>query len=1177
MKILELDLFAFGPFAGRRLDLSAGQEGLHLVFGPNEAGKSSALRALRDLLFGIPERTRDDFRHAKHELRLGGRLRKRNGDELRFIRRKGRKSTLLDAEERPIGEDALAPFIGDLDERLFGRLFGIDHETLVSGGQTLLEERGREAEALFGTALGATAIHRVLDGLDQEAQGLFAPRASKPTVNALIAELAETERRLREASLSVRHWEHARASVDETTRDLARMDEEIEQVTRERSRLERIRRTLPELVRRTRLAGELAQIGHVPVLASDFATRREEAVAKRSRAGEARANARSRLEGLGATIRDLREQLSEGLLGEMDAVDDLREQLGSHRKAALDRMELTAELARCQAEAAALLRRVRPDLAQAGSGADIDVLRSILTRRRRSADLGTQKKALVVAAGRAQAELAETRERLAHARDRLTRMPAPVPSDRLEQVLDDARRDGDLDRMIIETRSALETHLKVCERELAALGLWCGPLRDLLNAPLPEEESLRVFAEEWRALEAEREALQQRRSDERSELSRCEETLRALELTGAVPSEEELTEARGRREQGWQIVKQAWLEGADVTAAARAYGADAPLEGAFEGAVHQADEIADRLRREAQHVHERASTRARREGCLCRIEETDRDLADVERRANASKQAWDDLWVPSGLIPRSPAEMLPWLNRAQRLSEKARQADQLRERCEVQEAIRRAHRTAVLAALGRVSEPGSVLDVAPELGPVIRLAEARLRELDEGTHSRLALEREVEELAERARRLGRELAEAEGALDAWQAEWTALMAELGLAADTTPGEVSDDLQSIADALKQIEAADRLSARIDGIDRDAAAFSAQARACLERLATDLLTRPVEEAVMLLHARSAEQRELRSRLDEVRQQASRAEAEIRESETAITISDQVLTELCRQAACDAPEQLPEIEERARAASRLAAELAEVESRLIRAGDGLGIEALTEEAAGIDQDRIVARLNVLDARLERELRPAHRALIERKADADGTLKAMGGDDAAAAIAAEAQQILAAIRTHSEQYVRLKLAARMLRDEIERFRRKHSDPILAHTSRYLEKLTCGAFSAVETDFDEADQPVLVGLRNNGERLRVEAMSTGTRDQLYLALRLANLEQYLETAEPIPFVVDDILIQFDDERALATLATLADFSANTQVILFTHHGRDIDQAARLDPNHERIHVHRLT
>lgn len=57
MKILQLNLLAFGPFTDTPIDLSEGKEGFHLVFGPNEAGKSSALRALRQMVFGIPERS----------------------------------------------------------------------------------------------------------------------------------------------------------------------------------------------------------------------------------------------------------------------------------------------------------------------------------------------------------------------------------------------------------------------------------------------------------------------------------------------------------------------------------------------------------------------------------------------------------------------------------------------------------------------------------------------------------------------------------------------------------------------------------------------------------------------------------------------------------------------------------------------------------------------------------------------------------------------------------------------------------------------------------------------------------------------------------------------------------------------------------------------------------------
>lgn len=73
--------------------------------------------------------------------------------------------------------------------------------------------------------------------------------------------------------------------------------------------------------------------------------------------------------------------------------------------------------------------------------------------------------------------------------------------------------------------------------------------------------------------------------------------------------------------------------------------------------------------------------------------------------------------------------------------------------------------------------------------------------------------------------------------------------------------------------------------------------------------------------------------------------------------------------------------------------------------------------------------------------------------------------------------------------------------------------------------------------------------------------MSDGTRDQLYLCLRLASLEQNLERNEPMPFVVDDVLINFDDSRAKAALGALSELSRKTQVICFTHHARLVSLA----------------
>lgn len=88
--------------------------------------------------------------------------------------------------------------------------------------------------------------------------------------------------------------------------------------------------------------------------------------------------------------------------------------------------------------------------------------------------------------------------------------------------------------------------------------------------------------------------------------------------------------------------------------------------------------------------------------------------------------------------------------------------------------------------------------------------------------------------------------------------------------------------------------------------------------------------------------------------------------------------------------------------------------------------------------------------------------------------------------------------------------------------------------------------------------------------------MSDGSRDQLYLALRIATLEQHLKKGEPMPFVVDDILIGFDDNRTRVCLEVLAELSTRIQVLLFTHHRRVLELANSCNAN-SKIFQHELS
>jgi uncharacterized protein YhaN len=126
VRFRRLSLDAYGPFTGTALDLSSATgNGLHLIYGPNEAGKSSALRAIRDLLFGMPAQTQDAHLHAAPSLRLSA-LIERDGDELLFARRKKRKDSLVNLEDQPLDEAKLARFLNGLDAATFDRLFALE-------------------------------------------------------------------------------------------------------------------------------------------------------------------------------------------------------------------------------------------------------------------------------------------------------------------------------------------------------------------------------------------------------------------------------------------------------------------------------------------------------------------------------------------------------------------------------------------------------------------------------------------------------------------------------------------------------------------------------------------------------------------------------------------------------------------------------------------------------------------------------------------------------------------------------------------------------------------------------------------------------------------------------------------------------------------------------------------
>ena len=227
------------------------------------------------------------------------------------------------------------------------------------------------------------------------------------------------------------------------------------------------------------------------------------------------------------------------------------------------------------------------------------------------------------------------------------------------------------------------------------------------------------------------------------------------------------------------------------------------------------------------------------------------------------------------------------------------------------------------------------------------------------------------------------------------------------------------------------------------------------------------------------------------------------------------------------------------------------------------------LDPDAADRAEQELVERIE----ELEREA--SH--LGERIGSLRSGLEAMRAESNAAEAAAAAQLHLARVRENAERWCRVKLAGHLLSREIERYREENQGPLLTTSSSFFSRLTLGAFAGIKAGFDDKDRPCLRCVRADGTtEVDVSGLSDGTRDQLYLSLRLASLVRRAEIAEPMPLVLDDVLIQLDDQRAAAALGVLAEVSRRMQVLFFTHHARLVD-LARAAVAADELVVHKLS
>ena len=1157
MRLTSLQLTRYGPFEAERIAFDPRPGCINLLLAPNGAGKSVLRQAFCDLLFGIGGQTPMGFRYGYTGMRVFAEALAPDGTPFAFGRRKGQGNTLLDAEGNAVAPGSLAALLGQTDRALLERLFALDTERLRKGGEELLASDGALADALL-SAGGMRTAKRLRQALEETRDGLAPTRKSgqKPYYRALDA-FVDARKRAASALLRPDDWSRMeRALADAEDQQTAR-NQAAATASARIARLQRIRRVRHHLAERDAADTWLAAHPDAPDLAADLGSALAEARHRLAIAEDQLAAEQRRREQLTAEAAAI--SVDEALLAEADSIERLNEQAGAVRKA-------LADIPKRESEHAELARRIAAALRDLGSALPVERAAEAIPPRAaviRARDLIAQHSAHAASVAQAPGAIEAVRRELQDADAQLLSLPAAEDTGALAALVAEIRAAGDPAARADEQARTLADSQAALAAELARLAGWQAGVEALLSLALPPLTRFERLAADRRKASADRQMRADDLARETDRLAEAQARLDGIGAVGPIPDETAVAQARQHRDRGWQLIfRRAFTAEPPTPEQEHEFAGAQPLPLAYQSAVASADGLADRRVREAELVAAVAEARRVVDAAADAVRAAGEAAQAADAPVAAADQAWAADCAPLALGP-DPAieEVRAFLAGRDRVIDR-------------REAAAKAERAVALLDsrhaewVRRVAEllaPDGMATGQAGLPALLALAEQQLERARTADRARAALDGRLREVKRQLAGAEAAFTEARTQLDAWQAAWGGALAALGRPAGEAPAVTEQMLSLLADLDQDRAAAAQLAERLRAMRADNEACAVATAAVLARAASDLVGDDPLAALRLLRERLAEQRGHRQRqvvlqeriaqadlaLDDLARQLDRRQADLR----AVLLAIGAATIEAAEA------RLALSRDRAEQAGRFAA----AEDKLRQDGDGLSLDRLRADVASIPPDEVPGEVEAAEcareaAHSEAQQAAAHASRL--RLQMEQTVQ----DANYAAAVADQQAAAASLARVLEEAALLQLASAMLGQAMEAVEAKGSSALLTRIGAFFRMLTDGGYDRIVTADDGAGGLALSMIPHDfpDEPKSVAELSEGTRDQLFLALRMAAIEEHVAVAAPLPFIGDDILQTFDDARATAAFRALLALSQDVQVILLTHHRHLLDLAATL-------------
>ena len=1145
MRLRELHIENFGIHRERQWPLASA---VQVIYGPNEAGKSTLLQLLRHLLFGIHTQTpylkcsADGPLAARAEFVLRGgrtgwyRRQKSNPDKLTGQVSDGTEIT---------SQKQLEDLLGGAGQALYENVFAFSSDELRSGAASL--KQARLDEALYGGGIGGLArFQAVQTELESRLANLFNPsaRATKPLINVRLRQLKEAQDRYRKSLLRGPEYDQLQERLQAHSAAVEEIERQRDGLQCERERLDRLQQALPEFRQLSAARENRARIVLPAGLTADITREFRTLGGRRKPLADEVGELTEKL---------LRAERPPDLSAEENAV------LAAAERIALLYRELARvqELSASQPELQRVLRGVDAELEQ--FQADWGGRRPpeiALPQREAIRALADEDGPLRLQTAKLRDRRDDLDKRLGRARREFERLDPAEDAAAWSQLTAGARRWVQQR----ERRQSLQAEQGAAERELERRGQQLraalpGAAELSTDMPTPLRATVEQFRERWKVQDGTVSQINIRLEDARSALKSAQQALADWDRTGTGDERSKVVQLRARREAGWALLRRKYLEprtAADSDAAIDADidrwtdGQREKLADLYAAAVAAADLQADQALSHAEWHAKRNRLSDEIENCEQRCADLADDAAAAQSIGERLSAEWRACWATAGIEPRTPAEMLEWLDGYAELSRLCEQA-----------AARRRDLDQLQAEIAQFEQElvGKLPEGTTSPEAVVSALELRVAGIQRTESDRERLNSEIGALQQESDQLRDAEQQAAQQRGAWQHRLEQLLTELDL-----PRTLDlESLQRIVRGLEQVQALRKrqvdLSTQVAHAGGVLEEFRAAVQAVAAECAASLVNVDPVAAAEELGQKLSAARTRRERCQQSESQRAGDQRLLDHKAAELRQVDDSLEALCRRAGVATTAVLEAAAERFDEAVRHEGAIHASEQKL-QMLFGTQWETVADWKT-LTPGELSDRVQRIDQDLK-ELRETYQTESQQRGAVMSRLEALAVETDSLTRGAELEALRAGLANEVDQWAPLALTQALMQRALKRFEQQHQPRLLIEVGRLLARLTGGEHVAIRRTLGSSEDAGDLQVEDRlGRRRAPDQLSTGARMQLYLAIRLAFAIDYCQNNEPLPLVLDDVLVHFDEGRARNTLEVLSEeVSPHAQVLLLTCHQR---------------------